>query len=194
MESLYSQSGYSSCPPTSPPTRGGTHGGIPRSTIEGHACPKINSSPNAHWKDGSTGEKTRRCVGRKPIPKGFLPRVSGGRGIRTPVPGIPESGFQDRRLQPLGHPSVDFNSKRQIQMISAFVQSPAPRRNITTTRRRGEFFGTRRIFRSESYSTGDRNRPRSMIGQSAGFRSYTAAGPSARRSTPLPADNSRKSR
>ena len=29
----------------------------------------------------------------------------GGRGIRTPVP-RKESGFQDRRLKPLGHPSL----------------------------------------------------------------------------------------
>ena len=32
--------------------------------------------------------------------------VGGGGGIRTPVPHAVGCGFQDRRLQPLGHPSA----------------------------------------------------------------------------------------
>ena len=31
--------------------------------------------------------------------------ISGGGGIRTHEPGLPATGFQDRRIQPLCHPS-----------------------------------------------------------------------------------------
>ena len=35
----------------------------------------------------------------------FIGRASGGGGIRTHERGNPVTGFQDRRLQPLGHPT-----------------------------------------------------------------------------------------
>ena len=36
---------------------------------------------------------------------------SGGRGIRTPGE-LPHNGFQDRRLKPLGHPSLAFPARK----------------------------------------------------------------------------------
>ncbi len=41
----------------------------------------------------------------------------GGGGIRTPDPAVRDNGFQDRRLQPLGHSSV-FNCNLQKHLAA----------------------------------------------------------------------------
>ena len=45
-------------------------------------------------------------------------RIGGGRGIRTPDPATRDNGFQDRRFQPLTHPSD----------ASSVTRRPTPKR------------------------------------------------------------------
>ncbi len=47
--------------------------------------------------------------------------IGGGRGIRTPG-GLPHSGFQDRRLSPLGHPS-GYKSVPFYQVVANMLES-----------------------------------------------------------------------
>ncbi len=63
--------------------------GTARKTADGAAA---RNGPARESRNGTSGQRA----------------TSGGGGIRTRGPGLPDSGFQDQRIRPLCHPSLDL--------------------------------------------------------------------------------------